>query len=319
MLKRYALALDIGGTNSRASIVAEDGTIEARTRESTGAEPVLAACALAHKLLAENTVPLSGIGIAVAGVIEQATGAILRSPNIPALANSTPGESFAEAFGVPVFVANDANAAALGEKWAGAGKNFNSFVLLTLGTGIGCGVVHNGSLLPIAAEAGHMSITGEGPTCGCGNVGCLEQFASASAIISKAMAEIERGTPSLLRELYQGNFYKMTAEDVYAAALEGDALARTTLRDAGRALGVGMANLINLFSPEAVIVTGGLTRAWNIYGDAAVAEASRRALPELHQRTELLVSPVFDDAGLLGAARLVFQKTASEGNSTQPC
>jgi glucokinase len=319
MLKRYALALDMGGTNIRSSIIAEDGTIAVRTREATGEGPAATAAEVARKLVAEHDYLICGIGIAVAGIIEQTTGTVLRSPNIPALANCSLKKLFVEQFRLPVSVANDANAAALGEKWVGAGKNFDNFVLLTLGTGIGCGVVQNGSLLPIAAEAGHMSIAGEGPTCGCGNGGCLEQFASASAIISRAMAEIEKGTPSLLRELYQGNFYKITAEDVYTAALEGDALARTTLRDAGRALGVGIANLINLFSPDAVIVTGGLTGAWNIYGEAATAEAARRALPELYQRTEILVSPVFDDAGLLGAARLVFQKIAAEGSDEQPC
>lgn len=313
MLKYYALALDIGGTNSRAAIIADDGTIVARARDITGPDPIATALKLAEQVTSEAGKAPCGVGIAIAGVVDQATGSILRSPNIPALSGLSVSLSFASAFGIPIIVANDANAAAVGEKWLGSGKDFSNFVLLTLGTGIGCGVVLNGTLLPIASESGHMTIAGEGPTCGCGNVGCLEQFASASAIISRAMAEMEKGTPSLLRELYQGNFYKITAEDVHTAALEGDALARTMIRDAGRALGIGIANLINIFSPEAIIVTGGLTGAWNIYGEAATYEATRRSLPELFQRTKIVVSPVFDDAGLFGAAQLVFQGTATEG------
>lgn len=319
MVKKYALTLDIGGTNCRASIIASDGTVAARAREKTGPDPAAQSLHLAETLLADSGLPVCGIGIAVAGVVDSHAGTVLRSPNLPAIANVPCAELFAARFSVPVRMVNDANAAALGEKWQGSGKAFDSFVLLTLGTGIGCGVVLNGTLLPVAAEAGHMSIATEGPICGCGNTGCLEQFASASAIIGRAVGELEKESPSLLRDLYQGNFYKMTAEDVYRSALEGDVLARTVLRDAGRALGVGMANLLNIFSPDAIIVTGGLTGAWNIYGEAAASEASRRTLPELFRKTEIVVSPVFDDAGMLGAARLVFQNSCAEEPKTPSC
>ncbi|HMK43465.1 MAG TPA: ROK family protein, partial [Dissulfurispiraceae bacterium] len=244
--------------------------------------------------------------VAVAGLLDHKTGTVLRSPNITVLTGVPLLSILSERFGLPVFVENDANAAALGEKWLGAGKMFDSFILLTVGTGIGCGVVVNGNVLPVAAEAGHITIRDDGPSCGCGNTGCLEQYASASAVIGRAIREMEQGKQSLLRGAYQGNIYKITAEDIYRAALDGDSLARTVLRDAGRVLGTGIGMLINLFSPDAVIVTGGLTGAWNIYGEAAIQEASRRALPELFGRTRIVTSVHVDDAGLFGAARLVF-------------
>lgn len=310
MSTHHALAFDIGGSNIRGAVVDSSGVLVSRLNEPTGAGPADTLMKMASRLISETDRGVEGIGVAVAGIIDPSAGTILRSPNIPTLAGMAPAALLQERFGLRAEIANDANAAALGEKWLGSGRNFSNFVLLTLGTGIGCGVVMHDMLLPVAAEAGHMSIANDGPTCGCGNVGCLEQFASASAIIGRAMAEIEKGAPSLLRELHQGNFYKMTAENVYAAALEGDSLARTVLRDAGRALGVGMANLVNIFSPEAIIVTGGLTGAWKIYGEAASAEAARRSLPELFAKTQIIVSPVFDDAGLFGAAQLVFQTCA---------
>jgi glucokinase len=304
----FALVFDIGGTNIRGAIVDSAGTIASRLTEPTGTAPLDTLLNIAAKLLADASSEIAGIGVAAAGIIDHQTGTILRSPNIPALTNTAPAILLQERLGMKAHIVNDANAAALGEKWLGSGSIFHNFVLLSLGTGIGCGVILQDELLPIAAEAGHMSIANDGPTCGCGNVGCLEQFASASAIISNAVAELQKGTPSILRNLYQGNFYKMTSKDIYEAALEGDALARSVLRDAGRSLGIGIASLVNLFSPEAVIVTGGLTGAWKIYGEAASAEASRRAMPELFRRCQIIVSPVFDDAGLFGAAQMVFQK-----------
>ncbi len=306
------IALDIGGTNIRAALVTQNGDILARHRESTGTDPTKTIFQMVDQLASTE---VAGIGAAVAGIVNHAAGRVLRAPNIEALSGVSLRSLLGERYGLPVRIENDANAAALGERWLGAGREFDSFVLLTLGTGIGCGIVINGELLPVAAEAGHISICNDGTACACGNVGCLEQHASATAVVSRAVAEIEREAPSQLREFHQGNFYKITAENIYAAALDGDALARTVLREAGKSLGVGMAAIINLFSPEAVILAGGLTGAWNIYGKAAVQEASRRALPELFAATKIIVSPVFDDAGLLGAARLAWSASQAAGEN----
>jgi glucokinase len=193
---------------------------------------------------------------------------------------------------------------------SGAGKNFENFVLLTLGTGIGGGIIYKGVLLDVSAEIGHMSINSEAEKCTCGNVGCLENYASARAMIAKTVAMLEKGTESLLKDCCKGSIYKITPEDIYKAALEGDTLSREILRESGKALGVGLANLINILSPEAIILAGGLVGAWNIYVQEAIREASRRAFKDLFDSVKIIPSSLGDEAGVVGAASLVFMEVA---------
>jgi glucokinase len=211
-----------------------------------------------------------------------------------------------EKFRVPVFIENDANVAALGEKWLGTGKEFSDFVLFTLGTGIGGGIIKDNKILSVAAEIGHMTIHADGEKCFCGNSGCLETYASARAIISKVISALEKERESMLRQLRGGNVYKLTAEDIYRTALEGDSLAREVLKNAGRSLGIGMANIINILSPEAIILAGGLIGSWDIYIQEAIKEASKRSFHELFDRVKIIPSLLGDDAGVIGAAGLVF-------------
>ena len=249
---------------------------------------------------------VEGIGIGVAGVLDRAENRITLSPNIPPLT----GYSFnGLGYPVPVYVENDANAAALGEARAGAGRDFRNFVLMTLGTGIGGGIIYGGELLKVAAEVGHMSVVADGKKCFCGNNGCLELFASARAIIASVVESLEGGAESALRECCQGKIYRITPEDVYKAALEeGDMLSREVLKEAGRYLGIGIANIINIMSPEAVILAGGLVGAWNIYVDEAIKEASKRAFKSLFQAVSILPASLGDEAGVVGAASLVFNR-----------
>ncbi|MEW5744918.1 MAG: ROK family protein [Nitrospirota bacterium] len=312
MAKKYVAGIDIGGTNIRAALITLNGEVVEKAKAATGKDPV----AVVHKLLESVYVPhareVCGIGVAVAGVVDRENGVVLRSPNIQKLDNIPIAAEIRKWYKTCVVIENDANAAAYGEKLVGAGKDFRSFVVLTLGTGIGGGIVIQDKLLPVAAEVGHMSISAGGQQCPCGNVGCLELYASATAVINHAIAEIEKGKSSLLKDYHNGNFYKIKAEDVYKAALDGDVLARTVLRDAGKSLGIGIANMINLLSPDAIILTGGLTGAWNIYGEAAVQEASRRAFKELYSRVKIIPSSQSDDAGMIGASHLAFEACKSD-------
>ena len=317
MIERYCIVGDIGGTNIRVSLVNAECLIVSKLKETTGAEPLSVLFRLIDSLCGNvpGNMPVCGIGLAVAGIVETSSGTILRSPNIKNFSGLNLKEAIHRRYGVHVRIENDANAAAFGEKVAGAGSTFGNFIMLTLGTGIGGGIVVNSRLLPVAAEIGHTTVNTSGPQCGCGNLGCLESYASATAIIGSAISSIEKGAPSILRNSYNGNFYKLTAENIYMAALEGDPLARSVLRDAGKALGIGIANMINITSPEAVILTGGLLGAWNIYIEAAIAEASKRAFPELFSKVQIIPSSLGDDAGTIGMAALVFEKgeECSEG------
>lgn len=307
VMDKYAIGIDLGGTNMRVGLVSEGGKIIKKMKEPTSEEVINSLLAATENLFSDEVV---GIGIGVAGVVDRRDERVLNSPNLHIVESIDLVGEIKERFKVPVFIENDANAAALGELWAGAGKKFSNFVLFTLGTGIGGGMVYDGKLLNVSAEIGHMSVHADGQKCHCGNSGCLESYASIRAILSEAVSALESGRESLLSVYCGGNFYKLTTEDVYRAALDGDNLARELLKNAGRYLGIGIANIINLMSPEAIILSGGLTGAWDIYVQEAIKEASRRAFKELSDRVNIIPSLLMDDAGVIGSAGLVFHSNA---------
>jgi len=301
--KKFAIGIDLGGTNLRVALVSEEGEIARKIRK-TSAERVFETLVESVGELMHDDV--CGIGLGVAGLIDRRHGRVFTSPNLRAIEGVDIVNRLRDQFNLPVFIENDANVAALGEKVSGAGRGFDNFVLLTLGTGIGGGIIHKGELLDVSAEVGHMSISADSQKCQCGNIGCLENYASARAMISRAVDMLEKGQESLLKECCKGSIYKLTPEDIYKAALEGDTLSREVLREAGKALGVGLANLINILSPEAIILTGGLIGAWNIYVQEAIKEASRRAFKDLVDSVKIIPSSLGDEAGIVGAACLVF-------------
>jgi len=304
MQKKYAIGIDIGGTNMRVGLVSEDGEVVRKIKEPTSGA-ILDAIFKALDSLFSNEI--AGIGIGIAGLIDREKGRVLSSPNLRVAEGIDLVDEIEKRYVVRVALENDANAAALGEMWVGAGKDFSDFVLFTLGTGIGGGLICGRRLLRVPAEIGHMSISTDGEKCHCGNYGCLESYSSARYILSKAISVLETGRESLLSRYYNGNIYKLTTEDIFKAALDGDMLARELLKNAGRYLGIGIANMINIMSPEAVILAGGLIGAWDIYVTEAVKEASRRAMKELYERVKVIPSLLTDDAGLIGSAGLVFQ------------
>jgi glucokinase len=302
MSKRKAIGVDLGGTNLRVALISEEGEILQKIKEPSSGDIMSSLKAAVERLISDDVV---GIGIGVAGIIDRENQGVITSPNLPSIS----GKSFRElGFKLPLVVENDASAAAFGERWMGTGKDFKNFVLMTLGTGIGGGIVYKGELLGVAAEVGHMSIVDNGEKCPCGNYGCLELYAAARAMVGTVTKALEGGADSMLRECCKGNIYKITPEDIYEAAFEGDNLAREVLKDAGKYLGVGIANLINIMSPEAVILTGGLIGAWDIYVEEAIREASRRTFKGLFEGVKIVPSSLGDDAGILGAAALVLHE-----------
>lgn len=309
MEKKYAIGIDLGGTNLRVALVSEEGEIVRKIKKPSDDDLSVIIMQTLDEIRRDGVV---GIGLGVAGLIDRKSEMVYVSPNLHAIEGIDIVRELRQKYSVPVFIENDANAAALGEKIGGAGKGFRNFVLLTLGTGIGGGIIYNDNLLHIPAEIGHMSINTEGARCPCGNIGCLENYASARAMIAKALSMLEKGTESLLKECCQGSFYKLTPEDIYKSALEGDTLAREILREAGKYLGVGLANIINIMSPEAIILTGGLIGAWNIYIQEAIKEASRRAFKDLFDSVKIIPSSLGDEAGIIGAACIVFTELSKE-------
>jgi glucokinase len=298
--KKYAVGVDIGGTNLRVALVSEKGEVIRKVKEPTSGDIRARLKAILPDFIDSA---VAGVGIGAAGVIDRAEQNILMAHNL----NILDGLSLRElGLGVPVYLENDANAAALGEQWAGAGQQYKSFALFTLGTGVGGGFVKDGSLLDVPFEVGHMSVEAEGEKCNCGNFGCMELYCSARALTSAAAAELEKDRESTLRDCCHGNIYNISAEEISRAAFDGDALSRELLKRAGRYLGVGVANIIHLLKPEAVVLTGGLTGAWDILAEEARREASRRVLKSLMEQVDIIRSPLgAEDAGILGAAALV--------------
>ncbi len=304
MSKRLAIGVDLGGTNLRVALVTKDGEIIRKVKEPVSGGVIDLTIRLTKGFVNEE---IAGIGLGVAGLIDRESSKVFISPNLPAVEGVSLVNSIKEKFRVPVFIENDANAAAFGEKWIGVGKEFSNFVLFTLGTGIGGGIIHDKKLLKVAAEIGHITIHADGEKCHCGNSGCLESYASARALLSNVISALESGRESILKGLFNGNFYKLTAEDIYRTALDGDILAREMLKDAGKNLGIGIANIINVMSPEAIVLAGGLTGAWDIYIQEAIREASRRSFKELFNKVKIIPSLLGDDAGVIGSAGIVFE------------
>jgi glucokinase len=232
-------------------------------------------------------------------VIHAGTGVVVKSPNFPDWNNLPLKKELEAALGLPVSIENDANAAALGEQWRGAGRGIASMILLTLGTGVGGGIVLDGRIWPgadgMAGEIGHMTIIPDGRRCGCGNTGCLEMYASSRGIV---MTYQERSSRPAA----------VTSEEIYRAARNGDMLAVDVMKGMGRLLGIGIANLVNIFNPEMIVIGGGVKDAWPLFMEAAREEIRKRAFEYPAARTQIVPSVLGDDAGMIGAAAVALQK-----------
>jgi glucokinase len=299
-MSEYAIGLDLGGTNLRAAAISRAGEllqkISGNTNLSEGRDAVIADMAGVIAKLREKwgQSGLSGIGVAVPGFILLEKGIIMNSNNLPFLENIPIRDELSRRLGAPVILENDANAAALGEKWMGAGRAVNDLVLLTLGTGIGGGVVCDGKVLHgflgMAGELGHLTVVPNGNPCGCGNQGCLEKHASAIAIC--AMARL------------MGLGENLTSADVYEMAINGNEKARTVFASMGQALGIGLAMLVNTFNFPLYLLSGGVLAAWDVFAPPMLDEMRRRSFTFRTTATRVEKAVLGNEAGLYGAAYL---------------
>jgi len=279
MMMKIAIGIDIGGTNTKIILASEDGKVLQSGKFPTLASPGAGAERFEDILIKNirdflndektgtliSNEKIAGIGLGIAGIIDRKNGKIVKSPNIASADGLSIREIIEKEFSLPVIIENDANAYAYGERWIGAGRQIESFIVLTLGTGLGGGHIYNRELYEGPFEVGHIIIEPQGRFCPCGSHGCLESYASGRAIIDKAISSIESGTKSSLVGCCDGNYYKITPELVFQEALEGDNLSREIFREVGHYLGMGLANLINIVSLDAVIIGGGLIGAWDLF------------------------------------------------------
>ena len=302
---KYALGIDIGGTNTVVGLVNKEGKVLGTDSVKTQSFPVLeeyvkTVSKLAKDLIAKNNVSIDeivGLGIGAPNA-NYYTGNIEMAPNLPWKQDKVPlAKMFREELNIPVTITNDANAAALGEKMYGVAKDMDNFIMITLGTGVGSGIVINGQLVyghdGFAGELGHVIIERNGRLCGCGRRGCLETYCSATGIVRTAK---ERNTPFL------------TSKDIYDAAVKGDETAIDIFKETGTRLGRAFADMVVFSSPEAFVLFGGLAKAGDFivkYTKEAMEEA---IMPIFKGKVKILLSTMKDaDAAVLGASALAWQ------------
>ena len=313
-MEKRVIGIDVGGTNLRGALVGPDGKIINRMKVASDADQGIEAVIDNLVRLIKNIgggEDVSAVGFGIPGIIDFKAGIITQAPNICNVNNYPIRENLRARLGdaVPVIIENDANCAAVGEWWMGAGKDVGSLVIITLGTGVGGGIVLDGKLWRgadgMGGEVGHMTIYPDGAKCNCGNYGCLESYSSATAI-RRMVKEVlsDSSSKTALRELVNDEDPGRMPEAVMKAALDGDRAALGIWEQFGTALGIGMASLVNILNVEMIVIGGGVSQAWEMFIDKALAELKRRALRAPAERVKVMKSVLGDDEGIIGASYL---------------
>jgi glucokinase len=333
------IGIDLGGTQIRTAVMRGPhllSRVRLLTSEQIGPENIIARMIQAvYQAIDQAGITwgqVKGIGIGAPGPINAKTGVVFNPPNLPGWQDVCLHDIFYEHFQCPIYVENDANAAALGEFMFGAGKGCSDVAYLTISTGIGSGIIANGQLLSgsigTAAELGHMTIDMHGPRCNCGNIGCLESLASGTAIARRANELItlgHDGSEALIEfalkhcpheigydtpyntQTISKNTIHFNARIVAEAAASGIPLAREIIQSAAEALGVGLVNILHIFNPEIIILGGGVTQIGEPLLRPAQRIVNERCMRILRERARIVLATLGDDVGLIGAGALIYQ------------
>ena len=338
----YSIGVDLGGTNLRIAAVDQAGNLLEKatlgTKVARGRDFVIDQMTESIQRLGKKIgrdFSLAGIGIGVPGIIDMETGMLRESPNLPGWSDYPVHSEIERRLKTPVILENDANAAALGEKWLGAARDVDDMCILTLGTGVGGGIVLGGRIFHgmtgMAGEFGHITVDPDGHPCNCGNRGCAEQYASASAVMRMAREAIAGGKASQLARAAESD-PEFSARIVFNLALQGDKPCLEIFRRVGEALGILLADIVNGLNLPMYVVGGGVSSAWEAFaptmfevlpqrsmvyaatapaqrsesGAGAAAAVQARAAGRKTVITRALLG---SDAGLYGAARLPLIKS----------
>jgi len=320
---KYIIGVDLGATNIVSLLVSLNGEVIARDTRKTmgenGKERTISQIVnSARNVIGEGersgifSKSILGLGIGGPGPLNSDGGVIHIAPNIPGWINTYLARELEDELRMTVFLENDANAAALGEWWLGAGRDVDNLVLLTLGTGIGGGIIINGEVLHgarhTAGEIGHMVIREGGLLCGCGNRGCLEAYASASAVAKRTLNAIKKGKKTILTDLVKNKLEDITCKLVYDEARKGDNLCKRVVEEIGRYLGIGIANIVNLINPEMVILGGGMARAGDLIFEPVRKYVQQNAFTAAMEGVKIVPAALGVNAGAIGAVAYVLKK-----------
>ena len=335
-MNKFSIGVDLGGTNMRIAAVDEQGSLVEKvtldTKVSLGRDYVIGNMCDAIQRISEkyrNSATLLGIGVGVPGIIDMQTGLVRESPNLPGWVDYPAGADIGQRLKTMVILENDANVAAFGEQWLGAAKDYADMAMLTLGTGVGGGLVLGGAIWRgangMAGEFGHTTVEPEGHPCGCGNRGCLEQYASATAVVRMARDAIAgNGVSALARAAHSDP--EFSAKSIYNLAMQGDEDARRIFRYVGRCLGIVLSSMVNSLNLPIYVIGGGASGAWEVFSPALFEELRQRSIvyaatappdpsasnqgASAHvkagpgHKTIITRALLGSDAGLYGAARL---------------
>jgi len=346
-MNSFAIGVDLGGTNLRIAAVDVQGRvldkISTDAEVARGRDYVLDEMCKNVRVLAarfDGAGRAVGIGIGVPGIIDRQTGMVHESPNLPGWRDYPVRDEIERRLRTNVTLENDANAAALGEKWLGVASQVDDVCMLTLGTGVGGGLVLEGKIwhgmTGMAGEVGHVTVDPHGVKCGCGNRGCLEQYASATAVKRMAGEAVARGeAPELERAMNRDP--EFSAKAIYQMAVANDEAALRIFRNVGQALGIALANMINILNLPMYVIGGGMANAWDVFSPALFDQVQKRSFVytataradvvriersqlssvQTRQTTAIARALLGSDAGLLGAARVAMIASA-DFSGTEP-
>lgn len=315
-MKKYRIGVDVGGTNIKIALVDFEGKIiysnTIPTRAEMGFEAGVSNIKQAIRDLTQETnqdfKSIEAIGFGLPGQIDYQTGMVKNLPNIPGWTNIPLAKLIEDEFSIPTRLDNDVRCAALGELNFGAGKDCRNLICITIGTGIGSGIILNGKLVRGAANAageiGHIKLTlGHGPLCGCGDHGCFEAYASGPSIVSMAKEYISGGKSAKYKEMAPDGI--ITPYLVAQAALQGDAVSIQIFKQIGEIIGIGLSSVVNLLNPEKIIIGGGVADAGNILLEPIRKTIHNRAMPIQAQSVKIVPAQLANTAGVIGASLLI--------------
>ncbi len=320
MKGQLAVGIDLGGTNVRTAILSSSGELVGVHNQPTHAEreatEIFSSIAEGIEYLVDEhqvvRKDIVGIGLGAPGFLSLASGVIHSSPNLPTM-HETPVVSLLSRLAkLPVFLENDANAAAVGEHWTGAGKGSRNLVCITLGTGVGSGFILNDSIWhgshDLAGELGHTTLVPGGLPCKCGRSGCLEAYVSATGIVTRTALALEKGRISSLGSLQSGEKGLLTSLAVYEHAQRGDQLAQEIWEETGHYLAIAIVNVLHMLDLETVIIGGQVARAGDLLLRPLIQRVEEKAISVKYHSVKIVPAQLGNHAGVIGAAKTAFDK-----------
>lgn len=310
MSAKCTLGIDLGGTNFRIGIVSADGTILRVEKTPVGqkrtAADIVKLMSGGVKKMRSECQDVTSIGIGIPGIVDSDEGVVFKSPHFPDWSDVKFGPMISQETGMSVVIDNDANMVAVGEAWLGAGSGLENFVMVTLGTGIGGGIICNGHIWRgdhgFAGEVGHTLINFDGPACNCGSRGCFEMYASATGLKHLVEDSSDPSKPKFMK-IFHNEIERVTPKAIYDLAREGDIFASAIWKKFGVYLGAGLAGIVNTLGITNIVIGGGVSAAWDFFIKETQKELSRRTYKKTASLVRLHKAKLGDEAGILGSAR----------------